>query len=169
MSVKVIADAIQQMEGWKPGSVSYVNNNPGNIMDLAYYKQTGKFRVQTYPSYAAGRQALESLIGSYAAQGATIESMFRKYAPEGHGNNNPAIYADYVASAVGVPKSTPVSSIISSSSSSASTATIDMTETNPFVYDDGSSSASTAFEDLDPMTVAMVAGAALVVVLLTDR
>jgi hypothetical protein len=101
-----ITGAIAQMEGSNPST-----NNPGNIMDLAYYKQTGQFRVQQYPTPQAGQDALESLTNSYINKGYSLNDFFAKYAPTGHGNNNPVAYAQFVAGKVGVDPNVPLNQV----------------------------------------------------------
>jgi len=45
--INAFALAIQQAEGWAPGSWSYVTNNPGNITDMG---QPGQIGTKTNPS-----------------------------------------------------------------------------------------------------------------------
>lgn len=106
-----LADAITRQEGFFPGSASYKNNNPGNIMDIGYYRQTGKFKLQAYPTLEAGRAALESLVDKYVSAGHTLTSFFAKYAPSGHGGNDPSVYAKNVAGWLGIPVDVPLSQV----------------------------------------------------------
>lgn len=106
-----IADAITRQEGFFPGSASYKNNNPGNIMDIGYYRQTGQFKLQAYPTLEAGRAALESLVDKYISAGHTLTSFFAKYAPSGHGGNDPSVYAKNVAGWLGIPTDVPLSQV----------------------------------------------------------
>ena len=106
-----LADAITRQEGFFPGSASYNNNNPGNIMDLAYYRQTGQFRLQAYPTLEAGREALESLVDKYISAGHTLTSFFAKYAPSGHGGNDPGVYARNVSGWLGIPMDVPLAQV----------------------------------------------------------
>lgn len=115
--VASLADAITRQEGFAPGTVSYRNNNPGNIMDLDYYRETGKFRVRAYETLAEGRAALEALVGKYISRGNTLLTMFRAYAPSGHGDNSPDIYARNVGSWLGLPIDIPLNSLTTSSPS----------------------------------------------------
>src|SRR5580698_1510637 len=94
------------MEGANPA-----NNNPGNLMDVAYYQQTGQYRPMQYPTLAAGEAAEDSLIQSYINQGLTLQQFFAKWAPAGQGNNNPTVYAEYVASATGLPSDQPLNAV----------------------------------------------------------
>jgi hypothetical protein len=106
-----LADAITRQEGFFPGSASYQNNNPGNIMDLGYYRQTGQFKLQAYPTLEAGRAALESLVDKYIAAGHTLTSFFAKYAPSSHEGNDPGAYARNVAGWLGIPLDAPLNQI----------------------------------------------------------
>lgn len=104
--VQGIASAITSMEGANPST-----NNPGNIMDLAYYQQTGNFRVQQYPTTQAGQSALDSLISNYISRGYNLNQFFATYAPSGHGNNDPTAYANYVSQKIGVDPTIPLASV----------------------------------------------------------
>jgi hypothetical protein len=61
--IPLLADGIQEAEGWNPTSRSCVNHNPGNIKFTPYVqllgavgKDAGNFAI--FPSYEIGRQAL---------------------------------------------------------------------------------------------------------------
>lgn len=109
--ISTLADAITKQEGFFPGSVSAKNNNPGNIMDLDYFKSTGQFRVKAFATLEEGRAALEKLISNYIGQGHTLISFFNKYAPGGHGANDPTIYAKNVAGWTGIPVDVPLNTL----------------------------------------------------------
>jgi len=100
-TVESIAAAIQQQEGYYPGSLAYINNNPGNLI---YAGQAGATRGQggfaKFPDYTAGLQALWNQIQLYASRGMTIQEMMNVYAPAGQGGNDPVLYAQNVAAAV---------------------------------------------------------------------
>ncbi len=104
--ISSIASAIAQVENTNPSL-----NNPGGIMDYNYYKQTGQFRLQQYPTPQAGQDALEALTAKYVAQGNTLDSFFGNYAPYGHGSNDPAVYAQTVSKAIGVPVDVPLNQV----------------------------------------------------------
>src|SRR5206468_10792525 len=55
------ADAIQEFEGWHPGSRSYRNNNPGNLKGGGQAGAVGQDDEghTIFSSYAAGRKALD--------------------------------------------------------------------------------------------------------------
>lgn len=105
--------AIQDHEGYYPGSKSYVNNNPGN---LRYAHQVGATGVDasgfaTFGTYQDGMNALKRQI-TIAASGnskvyskmMTLAEFFATYAPSSD-HNDPVIYAQKVATAMGVTTS----------------------------------------------------------------
>jgi len=100
-TVEAIAAAIQQQEGYYPGSLAYINNNPGNLI---YAGQAGATQGQggfaKFPDYTTGLQALWNQIQLYASRGMTIQEMMNVYAPAGQGGNDPVLYAQNVAAAV---------------------------------------------------------------------
>ncbi len=104
--IEDIADAIQKMEGWFPGSVSYQNNNPGNLRYVGHVAFGG---IQTsmgiknfskFDSYADGRKALIWQIKSYADRGVSFREFLNAYAPSSD-NNDPENYSNFVANWVG--------------------------------------------------------------------
>lgn len=107
-----IAQSIAQMEGYNtPGTVARRNNNPGNIMS------GGTFR--TYPTEADGWGALCNQIRLNIGRGLTLEEFFggrpgvyAGYAPAGHGGNDPAAYAAFVASRVGIPSNATIADFV---------------------------------------------------------
>ncbi len=120
-AISMIANTVESQEGYRPGTIAYRNNNPGNLM---YAGQTGATLGEGgfayFPDYETGRAALEIQIGLYAGRGLTIQGMAEKYAPWGHGANNPDVYASRIASALGVSTGTPLSALDSSTGSVAS-------------------------------------------------
>jgi hypothetical protein len=90
------------------------NNNPGNIEAGSFANGMGAVgsdgRFAVFPDYATGQSAQQHLqfnTPSYA--GKTIEQAINQYAPPSE--NNSAGYAAGVARAVGVPVTTPLSSL----------------------------------------------------------
>lgn len=62
-----LLDAIQKQQGYHPGSISYEQNNPGNLKWGAFAKSMGatgpgRGGHAIFPSYEAGRAALKQLI-----------------------------------------------------------------------------------------------------------
>lgn len=118
-----LALAHQKHEGWYKGSMSYRNNNPGNLR-----LKSGAFAV--YPSYAAGLAALEydlkckitnnspSMNRYYAAkkiayEDATFLDYVHVFAPTDDGNN-PKGYCQALVkelAAYNVQPSTPLSQL----------------------------------------------------------
>lgn len=101
-----MAKAIQIFEGWKPGSVSYNNNNPGN---LKFANQPGAIASDSqghaiFDTVAHGWQALlnqlKAAFNNTSAvynSGMSLYQFFSKYAEA-----NSKEYAEYVAAALGV-------------------------------------------------------------------
>lgn len=118
--VDSIATAITKMEGANPSL-----NNPGNIMDLNYYKSTGKFALQQYDSPSSGYNALTTLIQHYIDQGLDLNSFFAKYAPSGHGKNDPSGYANFVSQQTGIPLGVRLSDYINGNGLDVSDSTVD--------------------------------------------
>lgn len=105
LGIDLMMQAIAQIEG-----NGYLHNNPGNIMDIEYYKQTKLFRLQQYPKMQEGWIALANLLKSTLYLGNihnTFYDIFRKYAPSSHGGNNPDLYAKLVAEKLGLDPSLP--------------------------------------------------------------
>lgn len=107
-----VATAIETQEGYYPGSLAYVNNNPGNLMAAG---QPGCTVTSTglcsFASFADGWNALLNQISLDASRGLTISQFTAKYAPAAAGND-PTTYADNIASAVGLSPSDPLSTAI---------------------------------------------------------
>jgi len=53
--LEAIADAIMEFEGWKPGSRSYRNRNPGN---LEHGAKVGSKGCDVFPTFVEGYAAL---------------------------------------------------------------------------------------------------------------
>lgn len=113
-TVNTIAQAIQQQEGYYPGSLAYRNNNPGN---LVYAGQTGATQgaggFAAFPSYDVGYQALLNQIQLYAGRGYSIQQMMNIYLGSGDPNitapasqGDSTAYASTIASALATSPST---------------------------------------------------------------
>jgi hypothetical protein len=110
-----VAQAIENQEGYYPGSLAYVNNNPGNLMAAGQPNCTATSAgFCSFPTFADGWNALLNQISLDAGRGETISQFISKYAPASDGND-PTTYADNVASAVGLPPSALLSTAISQS------------------------------------------------------
>jgi hypothetical protein len=105
-----VANIIQTIEGWFPGSPSQTNNNPGNLMYAGQYGATGvsSSGFAVFPDYSTGYQALLNQINLDASRGLTIQQFAAKYAPAA-GGNNPTSYAAQIAAATGLSVSDPLS------------------------------------------------------------
>jgi hypothetical protein len=79
-----ILNAIQKQEGYYPGSLSYRQNNPGNIKWGPFAKAHGATGPGAgghaiFPTYEAGRAALKSLIETKGA-GKSLAEISQWYA-----------------------------------------------------------------------------------------
>ena len=111
-TVATIAGAIQQQEGYYPGSVAYQNNNPGNLIYAGQAGATpGAGGFAQFGSYQDGLDALNNQIQLYASRGLTIQGMMNVYAPATQAGNTPTLYASNVAGALGVAPDTPLASL----------------------------------------------------------
>jgi hypothetical protein len=130
-----VANLIQTVEGWFPGSVSQQNNNPGNLM---YAGQPGAIGQSSsgfaiFDSVSDGYQALLNQIALDASRGETILEFANKYAPAQDGND-PTSYAAQIAAATGLSVNDPLaaanSSVVASipTSSSASSDLASLTD-----------------------------------------
>jgi hypothetical protein len=119
----VIASTIQNVEGYSPGTSSYIYNNPGNLVYVGQAKATAASTGVTDPvsgaylpfakfgSYQDGLNALYNQIQIYANEGLTITQMMQKYSPGDDPTNNPTSYAATIANALGVPPDTLLTNI----------------------------------------------------------
>ena len=109
--IEEMAEAIQEFEGWYPGSMSFRNSNPGNIRGV-----DGKFLV--FPTDQTGfAYLLDYLVraatGKHAAYKptTTIQQFFETYAPV-EDLNDPLKYASFVSKKVGVPIDTRIKDLL---------------------------------------------------------
>lgn len=100
-----IAQAIQNQEGYYPGSVAYVNNNPGNLKYVGQPGATaGAGGFAQFSSYNAGYSALLNQINLDATRGTdvngnpttTVSQLIGSWAPASE-NNTPAYVASVTA------------------------------------------------------------------------
>lgn len=107
LAVAALASAIQNHEGYYPGSVAYINNNPGNLMYAGQAGATpgpGGFAV--FSSYTAGYQALQNQIVLDATRGtdangnpvATVGDLVSSWAPANAPGNSPQTVNAYISS-----------------------------------------------------------------------
>lgn len=112
--------AIQEREGWAPGSHSYRNNNPGNLRYSPYQSGRDSSNFSIFPTYAAGLNALmhqlrivcngtspaynsaaRSKFGLANCSLLSIYQFYEIYAPSSD-QNDPSSYANFVAKRLGV-------------------------------------------------------------------
>lgn len=89
------------------------NNNPGNIEAGDFAKKAGAVgtdgRFAVFSTKEDGFKAISSLLGTSRYSNKTVEGAISSYAPPSE--NNTASYVGRVASAIGVSKDTPMSSL----------------------------------------------------------
>lgn len=109
-----LATLIARMEGWLvPGSLSQINNNPGNLRYVGQAGATGSYQgYATFSTPKAGWAALERQLRLDAAAGDTVETFINSYAPPSE--NDTGNYLRFLVSGLGVPASTPLSQILGS-------------------------------------------------------
>ncbi|HSX86854.1 MAG TPA: hypothetical protein VLG17_02505, partial [Pseudomonas sp.] len=96
------------------GSISFRQNNPGNIRPGAFADrygavgQAGGFAV--FPSYEQGRVAKQALVFGPSYSNKTIRQAIEKYAPATD-DNNPRIYANTIAKDLGISPDTLISDL----------------------------------------------------------
>lgn len=113
-TVNTIAQAIQQQEGYYPGSLAYENNNPGNLVYAGQSGAThGSGGFAKFPDYSTGYQALLNQIQLYASRGYTVQQMMNVYlgmdkdaTPGVTSQGDSVAYASTVAAAVGASPDT---------------------------------------------------------------
>lgn len=121
--VYTFAKAIKEHEGFFDGSLSFRNNNPGN---LKFAGQAGAVKADekgfaVFGTYQQGWDALVRQI-EIAASGKssvyrpsmTIREFFKKYAPLENGNT-PEKYAEFVAKFLGVSPDFVISGLLENS------------------------------------------------------
>ncbi len=103
-----LAAAIKRYEGWKPGSRSWRNRNPGNLRSSPYEVM----KVDGFSSFSSDHQGMVALMWDLYAKcngrtstrlgpKSTLEDLFAIYAPSGD-DNNPDEYAEAVAGELGI-------------------------------------------------------------------
>lgn len=109
--VRKWAEAIKSFEGWKPGSRSYRNNNPGNLKgNFAGATGTDKDGFAVFPSEAVGMAALESDLRAKVRKYSdwSLLDIMRRYLGGGKGIDPPKAegnaqqYAGTIAAKLGV-------------------------------------------------------------------
>jgi hypothetical protein len=116
-SIDTIAQTIQRVEGYYPGTAAYRNNNPGNLRCCSPGVPCGIQRnavgcepgtnFAVFPTYDAGYGALKDQVQLDASRGLTIDQFINKYAPSSD-NNDPASYGATIARDAGLNVSDPL-------------------------------------------------------------
>jgi hypothetical protein len=126
LAASALAAAITQQEGFYPGSMSYRNNNPGNLMYAGQPGATpgpGGFAV--FDTLASGQAALVGQINLDATRGTdvngnptgTVGQFLASYAPAAAGNDT----ASYIANVSAMTGFSPDDSLLSLSGGPSST------------------------------------------------
>ena len=173
-AVNSIAAAIQQQEGYYPGSLAYTNNNPGNLVYAGQPGATpGAGGFADFTSYAAGYQALTNQITLDATRGTdingnpitTLSQLINSWAPPSQ--NPTATYISNVSAATGFDPNAPLSSLGTATGSSALDVSPDSTSDDSS-FPDGSLDLSSVGGPSDVSTP-LVIGAGLLAVLALTR
>ena len=101
--IEALADGIMAFEGWRPGSRSYRNRNPGNLRDspVPHTLDVGDYCVfaDFLTGYGALKVELESKVTGINSHGigpdSTLEQLFDVYAPRAD-HNEPNEYAAFM-------------------------------------------------------------------------
>ncbi|HEX4309161.1 MAG TPA: hypothetical protein VHZ25_03985 [Acidobacteriaceae bacterium] len=118
-AVDSLASAIQTQEGYYPGSLAYVNNNPGNLIYAGQPGATqGAGGFASFSSYPLGVAALKNQITLDATRGTdangnpvtNISQLISSWAPASDGNDT-AAYISSVTSQTGYDPAAPLSSL----------------------------------------------------------
>lgn len=115
--IETIAKRIARMEGYtKTSSLSFKNNNPGNLRSWGKMPVTGGFAV--FPTAEAGWNALRKQISLNIDRNLTFLEFFGGkpgiypgFAPDSDGNHSKN-YAKFVAEAFKVPAETKIKELI---------------------------------------------------------
>jgi len=119
-AVDAIAGAIQNEEGYYPGSPAYTNNNPGNLVYVGQSGATlGSGGFAHFQTYDQGLAALKSQILLDATRGTdakgmpvnTVSDLISSWAPASDPRNNTAAYIASVSSQTGFDPNAPLSSL----------------------------------------------------------
>lgn len=104
--------AIAQMEGFnKPGTISQVNKNPGNLRAGKRAKSKDSRGYAVYSAVDDGWADLADLLAWYGRKHFTLAGMIEKYAPSAD-KNDPHGYAKFIAKRINCALDTPVSTLL---------------------------------------------------------
>jgi len=114
--IQTVAQTIQQIEGWYPGSRSFRNFNPCNLRCANQMGMIGcdPSNFAIFPDYQTGYDAELAQIRLDASRGFSIADFTAKYAPASDAND-PASYAAKIAQATGLSVSDPLAAALADS------------------------------------------------------
>jgi len=118
VSVQAVAHVFRDSEGMRTGGPpSWAGCNPGNIVVGSFTDSHGAYpgafiyRFAVFPDDETGMAAIVSLLRTNTYSSLSILDAMKKYAPSGDGSNNPQVYAQQIANAIGKPTSTIVGTL----------------------------------------------------------
>lgn len=136
-------------------------NNPGNLM---YAGQPGATRgpggLAVFDTYANGLQALYAQITLDANRGETISDFTAKYAPASIAGNDPVLYANNIAGALGISPDSPLMNALTGGASPGVPLPPGLVDSFAPSFD-----VASMFGGLDPMAIGALSLLAAVVVL----
>jgi hypothetical protein len=117
--ISILGDAhvFYETEMRTGGSFSWVDSNPGNIVQSqeaeGYGAYPGKHNdiFAIFPSDQIGFDAIKKFLLNPVRSSKSVREMMKIYAPAGHGGNDPETYAQQVADRIGVSVDTLVNSL----------------------------------------------------------
>lgn len=166
LALTSLANAIQTQEGYYPGSVAYVNNNPGNLVYAGQAGATpGPNGFAVFSSYSAGYQALLNQINLDATRGTdvngnpttTVGQLISSWAPASAGNDT-AAYISSVTAQTGYDAGDSLLNLGAGDPSDTAVSYSPVGDTASVASTDGSSASSTSYW----LIAAAVAGVAVV-------
>ena len=110
-------NALAQFEGFNtPGTISSLQNNPGNLVYNDYSKSLGAIGagskgIAIFPDPNTGFQAEDTLVQAYASKDYTVGQLIYAWAPPNAPGNTPAAtqnYLDFVNNNLGTTSDTPL-------------------------------------------------------------
>jgi hypothetical protein len=124
-ALDTIAQSIQQVEGYYPGTLAYRNNNPGNLVYTSYYAQNygavqGDGGFSKFPDYDTGYSAMLHQIQVDSSRGDSIYDLTYSWLGSGQGGDWQS-YAETIANNLGVDPNTKVADLISGYTTNGST------------------------------------------------
>jgi hypothetical protein len=116
-----IAQTIQQVEGYYPGTLAYRNNNPGNLVYTSYYAQNygavpGDGGFAKFPDYGTGYAALQHQVQVDAGRGDSFYDLTYSWLGSGQGGDWRS-YAETIAGSLGVDPSSRVQDTLTATDS----------------------------------------------------